>query len=107
MGKNDYCAIGKCNNSRRYKDKQVIKPHISNYNGSMEIKFWKCREEVNRIRWTNACGRKHFKFGENNVICSNHFEMGRPTPAFPNPTLFLKGYEDEPVAKKESHQKLG
>ena len=28
-------------------------------------------------------------------ICSNHFEYGRPVETAPNPTLFLKGYDDD------------
>ena len=46
-------------------------------------------------KWTFACNRENFKFGKYNVVCSNHFEYGRPTAVSPVPTLCLKGYDDE------------
>ena len=33
-------------------------------------------------------------------ISLNHFEYGRPVEAAPNPTLFLKGYDDAKVGVK-------
>ena len=95
MGINDRCAVGTCKNARKYKDKYVIKPHISAYNNSLQLKFWRCSDPKLYPKWTAACNRKNFKFGKNNFICSNHFQYGKPTSVSPIPTLFLKGYNDD------------
>ena len=42
MGINDRCAVGACNNARKYKEKYVIKPHISAFDKGLELRFWKC-----------------------------------------------------------------
>ena len=44
FGKNDRCGIGACNNSRKYRDKQVILPHITAFDGNKELRFWKCSD---------------------------------------------------------------
>lgn len=95
MGINDRCAVGACSNARKYKDKYVIKPHISAFNGSNELKFWTCPDPQFYAKWTFACNRRHFKFNKNSYICSNHFEYGRPTGVSPHPTLYLKGYDND------------
>ena len=92
MGINDRCAVGACNNARKYKEKYVIKPHISAFNGSLELQFWKCTDPKLYPKWTFSCNRKDFKFGKSHVVCSNHFEHGRPTNESKIPTLYLKGY---------------
>ena len=38
---------------------------------------------------------KTFQVGKYTKVCSNNFEYGRPVEAAPNPTLFLKGYDDD------------
>ena len=91
MGINDRCAVGTCKNARKYKEKYVIKPHISAYNNSLELKFWRCSDPKLYPKWTTACNRKNFKFGKNNFICSNHFKYGKPTLVSPNPTLVFEG----------------
>lgn len=53
----------------------MIKPHIAAFDGSLELRFWKCTKHT--------------------VVCSNHFKYGRPTNASPIPTLYLKGYESD------------
>ena len=92
MGINDRCAAGACNNAQKYKEEYVIKPHISAFNGSLELQFWKCTDPKLYPKWTFSCNRKDFKFGKNHVVCSNHFEYGRPTNVSKIPTLYLKGY---------------
>ena len=94
MGINDRCAVGACNNAWKYKEKYVIKPHISAFNGSLELQFWKCTDPKLYPKWTFSCNRKDFKFGKSHVVCSNHFEYGRPTNVSKIPTLYLKGYSD-------------
>ena len=78
----------------------VIKPHISAYNNSLELKFWRCSDADPKLypKWTRACNRKNFKFGKNNFICSNHFKYRKPTLVSPNPTLFLKYQYSEEVS---------
>ena len=95
MGVNDRCAVGKCNNARKYPEKFVIKPRIFAFDTSLQLRFWKCTDPNLYPRWTFACNRKNFKFGKYNVVCSNHFEYGRPAAISPVPTLYLKGYDDE------------
>ena len=92
---NDRCAVGKCNNARKYPEKFVIKPHIFAFDTSLQLRFWKCTDPKLYPKRTFACNRKNFKFGKYNVVCSNHFEYGRPTAVSPVPTLYLKGYDDE------------
>ena len=95
MGVNDRCAVGQCNNARKYPEKFVIKPHILAFDTSLQLRFWKCTDPKLYPKWTFACNRNNFKFGKYNVVCSNHFEYGRPTDVSPVPTLYLKGYDDE------------
>ena len=95
MGVNDRCEVGQCNNARKYPEKFVIKPHILAFDTSLQLRFWKCTDPKLYPKWTFACNRKNFKFGKYNVVCSNHFEYGRPTDVSPVPTLYLKGYDDE------------
>ena len=100
MGINDRCAIGKCNNARKYPDKFIIKPHISAFDTSLQLRFWTCKDPKLYPKWSSACYRKDFKFGKYNVICSNHFQYGRPTDVIPVPTLYLKGYGDGTTVKR-------
>ena len=95
MGVNDRCAVGQCNNARKYPEKFVIKPHILAFDTSLQLRFWKCTDPKLYPKWTVACNRKNFKFGKYIVVCSNHFEYGRPTAVSPVPTLYLKVYDDE------------
>ena len=60
MGINDRCAVGACNNARKYKEKYVIKPHISAFDKGLELRFWKCPDPKLYSKWTFACNRKHF-----------------------------------------------
>ena len=46
------CAVGACNKARKYKEKYVIKPHISAFNGSLELQFWKCTDPKFYPKWT-------------------------------------------------------
>ena len=107
MGVNDRCAVGECNNARKYPEKFVIKLHTSAFDTSLQLRFWKCTDPKLYPKWTFACNRKNFKFGKYNVVCSNHFEYGRPTDVSPVPTLYLKGYDDEPslAVKRKSPAK--
>ena len=95
MGKNDRCAIGRCNNSRYNKENYVIKLHIAAFDGSLELRFLKCTDPKLYAKWTFNCNRKTFKVNKHIVVCSNHFKYGRRTYASPIPTLYLKEYESD------------
>ena len=95
MRKNDRCAIGRCNNSRYNKENYVIKPHIAAFDGSLELRFWKCTDPKLYAKWTFNCNRKTFKVNKHIVVCSNHFKYGRPTNPSPIATLYLREYESD------------
>ena len=101
MDVNDHRTVGACNNDRKYKEKYVIKPHISAFDGSTDfLRFWKCNDKKFFPKWTFACNRKYFRGNKNSVICSNHFKYGRPTAASPYPTLYLKEYNISAISSK-------
>lgn len=90
MGINDRCAVRACNNA---------------FNGSLELRFYTCRNPKLYTKWGSACNRKYFVFKKHHVICSNHFEYGKPTDASPLPTLYLKGYGTDENSKKRKAPK--
>ena len=106
MGKYDRCAIGKCNNARVYKENYVIKPHIGAFDGSLQLRFWKCTDPKLYAKWTFNCNRWRFKVNKHTVVCSNHFKYGRPTKLSPSPTLYLKGYEPDDTETKQVRRVL-
>ncbi len=106
MGKYDRCAIGKCNNARVYKENYVIKPHIGAFDGSLQLRFWKCTDPKLYANWTFNCNRWGFKVNKHTVVCSNHFKYGRPTKLSPIPTLYLKGYEPDDTETKQVRRVL-
>ena len=59
MGVNDRCAVGQCNNARKYPEKFVIKPHILAFDTSLQLRFWKCTDPKLYPKWTFACNRKN------------------------------------------------
>ena len=61
MDVNDRCAVGNCNNARKYPEKSVSKPHISALDTSLQLRFWKCTDPKLYHKWTFACNRKNFK----------------------------------------------
>ena len=65
---------------------------FSTKNGN-ELKTW--TKLVNRVFVDSSRKKKTFQVSKYTKICSNHFEYGRPVAATPNPTLFLKGYDDD------------
>ena len=65
---------------------------FSTKNGN-ELKTW--TKLVNRVFVDSSRKKKTFQVSKYTKICSNHFEYGRPVEATPNPTLFLKGYDDD------------
>ena len=101
MGKGDRCAIYGCKNDRRFKDKYVIKPHISSFDGSSKLRFWKCRNANHYKTWTKLLSWQNYTVNANTRICSNHFKFGRPTDVDPHPTLYLRGYSEQVGIKRK------
>ena len=73
---------------------------------------------VNRLFEDSSEKKKTFQVTKCTKICSNHFDYGRPEEAAPNPTLFLKSYDDDaklgakrkaPTSRKEprARKKIG
>ena len=58
-----------------------------------EAKTW--RKFVNTVSAESSGKKKTFQMSKYTKICSNHFEYGRLVEVAPNPTLFLKGYDDD------------
>lgn len=81
------CCVGGCNNDNRWPEKMIKRGHVKD-----DLKFhYITKDPVKRKIWeTNiGKGRTDFKATDNQTVCSNHFEYGKPTFLSPNPTLFL------------------
>ena len=105
MGKGDRCAVFGCNNDRRYKSNFIIEPHINAFDGSNELRFWKCRGKKHYNFWTKLLNRVDYRVDGNAKVCSNYFKFGRPTDIDPHLTLYLKGYEEHGIAPRKSPKK--
>ena len=80
------CCVGGCNNDSRYLDKIVKRSHVK------ELKFHHFpKDESKRQLWKEQVdkGLDEFIVSDNKVVCSNHFEYGKPTYASPVPTMFM------------------
>ena len=104
MRKSDRCAVWVCDNDRRYSDRDVIKPYISEWDQSLRMRFFSTKNEnevktwrklVNRVFVDSSRKKETFQVRKYTKICSNHFGYGRPEEAAPNPFLFLKVYDDD------------
>ena len=103
MGKSDRCSVWGCDNNRQYSDRYVIKPHISKWNQYLQMCFCSPKNENEVKIWTKLVHRvcrliwkkKTFQVSKQTKICSNNFEYLRPAKAAQNPTLFLKGYDED------------
>ena len=80
------CCVGGCNNDSKYLDKIVKRSHVK------ELKFHHFpKDESKRQLWKEQVdkGLDEFIVSDNKVVCSNHFEYGKPTYASPVPTMFM------------------
>lgn len=81
------CCIGGCDNDNRWPQKIIKRGHVQG-----EMKFHHMtKDPAKRKIWEAniSKGRLGFKATNNHMVCSNHFEHGKPTFQSPNPTLFL------------------
>ena len=90
MGFGDKCCVGGCDNDRRYPEKWLIHLHVGRLSlhkpNNQMIEAWS--RQVQK-------GRKDFAIGksrESVVVCSNHFQDGKPTKGNPLPTLFSDSF---------------
>ena len=95
----DRCAVGGYNNGRRYKEKQVVRSHVSH------LQFYVLPKDKNiRNRWVNSIekGRVDFKPVKHKTVCSYHFVDAAPTNSNPVPTLFMteSGYLNSPKRRR-------
>ncbi|KAK3095162.1 hypothetical protein FSP39_010913 [Pinctada imbricata] len=86
MGGGDRCAVGGCNNDRRYPERYIIRSHVSNLQFHSLPKDLRLREIWHK---KISQGRKNYKPSDYVKICSNHFEDGERTARCQIPTLFL------------------
>ena len=93
------CCDGGCSNSNRYPEKNIKRGYVEG-----ELRWhYMTKDPVKRRIWeTNiSMGRENFKATNQEMVCSNHFQYGKPMPAAPNPTLYLVPSD----AKKKSPRK--
>ena len=87
MGFGDQCCVGGCDNDRRYPDKWLIHSHVG------RLSFHKPNNQMVEA-WSRQVqkGRKDFAIGKSResvvVVCSNHFQDGKPTKGNPLPIFF-------------------
>ncbi|XP_065658233.1 uncharacterized protein LOC136082739 [Hydra vulgaris] len=95
MGGGDHCVVQNCSNDRRYPEKYIIKDHIKLFNGSLQLKFWRCKDVKMLPKWNSKIRlfRSNFRISLRSPVCSNHFKMGRPTDVYTYPTEYLNGYD--------------
>ena len=81
------CCVGGCDNDSRYPDKIVKRRHVEG-----ELHWHYIPKDLDtRKKWADQIskGLENFKALDHRVVCSNHFEYGKPTFASPIPTKYL------------------
>ena len=81
------CCVGGCDNDSRYPDKIVKLGHVE---GELRWHYIP-KDPDTRKKWADQIskGLENFKASDHRVVCSNHFEYGKPTFASPIPTKYL------------------
>ena len=97
---NHRCCVGGCNNDWRYPEKLVVKSHVK------ELKFHHFpKDELKRKLWVAEVskGLVGFQATNNKVVCSNHFEFGKPTFSSSMPTMYLaiRSYDKSPKKRRK------
>ncbi|XP_065677382.1 uncharacterized protein LOC100200518 [Hydra vulgaris] len=99
------CCVAGCNNDSRYPDRLFKRTQVT------ELKFhYFPKDSLKRQHWVNQVkkGLINFTVSDNKVVCSNHFEFGKPTFAFPNPTLYMniRNAEKESSTKRRKLERF-
>ena len=83
---NNRCCVGGCNNDSHFPEKLVVKSHVT------QLKFhYFPKDEAKRAKWVTQMskGLVCFKVSDNKVVCSSHFELGKPTFLCDTPTILV------------------
>ena len=104
MGFGDKCCVGGCDNDRRHPEKWLIHSHVG------RLSFHKPNNQMIEA-WSRQVqtGRKDFAIGKSRksvVVCSNHFQDGKPTKGNPLPTLFLTPFEHSNTKSPRKRRRL-
>ncbi|XP_065645488.1 uncharacterized protein LOC136075965 [Hydra vulgaris] len=95
------CCVAGCNNDSRYPDRLLKRGQVTG------LKFhYFPKDSEKRHQWVNQVGKGllNFTVSDNKVVCSNHFEFGKPTFASPIPTLYLNirnAYKESPTKRRK------
>lgn len=86
------CCVGGCDNDNKRPMDVVKRGHVT---GEMKWHYI-TKDPVKRAVWEANIGkgRQNFKATNHQVVCSNHFQYGKPTFSAPNPTLYLRKSDD-------------
>ena len=79
-------CVGGCNNDLSYPEKLVVKSHVT------QLKFhYFPNDGAKRAKGVAQIskGLVGFKVSDDKVVCSNHFECGKPTFLCHTPTMYL------------------
>ena len=81
------CCVGGCDNDSRYPDKIVKRGHVE---GELRWHYIP-KDPGTRKKWADQIskGLENFKASDDRVVCSNHFEYGKPRFASLIPTKYL------------------
>ena len=93
------CCVGGCDNDSRYPDKIVKRSNVK------ELKFhYFPKDPEKRKLWVKEVekGLIDFQVSNSKVVCSNHFEYGKPTFSSPIPTLYMSVHSASKPSKQES-----
>jgi len=94
-----------CNNDSRYPNKIVKRGHVE---GNVRWHYFP-KDPVKRAAWSEQIskGLENFVATDHKVVCSNHFQYGRPTFSSPTPTEFLvaRDYQQSSPRKRRTIQK--
>ena len=106
------CCVGGCDNDNRNPEKIIKRGHVEG-----ELRWhYMTKDPAKWVIWEANIGkgRQNFKATDHQVVCSNHFQYGKPTFSSPNPTIYLrqsdnvkKSPKKRPLAKRHvSNTKL-
>ena len=83
----DKCCVSGCNNVKDKPENWIVRGHVT------ELTFHHFPKGDIRAKWETmirkALDKSKFSATDNTLICSNHFEYGKPTFSSPHPTEFL------------------
>ena len=101
MGK-DKCCVSGCQNRKGCPEEWMVRNHVE------ELKFHVFPPDADlRSKWEfsirKALDKKSFTAADHKVVCSNHFEYGKPTPLSPTPSIFLT--ESDLKWKRSPHRR--